>query len=229
MFDPRHKSRTVTEGPQRAPHRSYFRAMGLGDEHMERPWVGVATVWNEATPCNLTLHDQGRQVCSALDELHATPRQFNTISVSDGIAMGHQGMKTSLVSREVIADSTELMVRAHCYDGLVGIAGCDKSLPGLLMAMARLDIPSVFVYGGTIMPGELDGKEITVQDVFEAVGQHSAGTIDDERLKAVECAACPGAGSCGGQYTANTMACVSEALGMALPGSTSPPAVAKDR
>lgn len=225
----RHRSRVVTEGPDRAPQRSYFRAMGLSDEAIESPWVGVASSWNEATPCNISLHDQAEKVSAAIVRNGATPRRFNTISVSDGIAMGHEGMRTSLVSREVIADSVELMVRAHGYDALVGIAGCDKSLPGMMMAMARLNLPSVFVYGGTIRPGRRHGEDLTIQDVFEAVGAHAAGRIDDAELKAIECAACPGAGSCGGQYTANTMACVAEAIGLALPGSTSPPADAEER
>lgn len=203
--------------------------MGLSDDDMNRPWIGVATCWNEATPCNISLDSQGRTIAEAVTRFGGTPRQFATISVSDGIAMGHAGMKASLVSREVIADSIELMMRAHCYDALVGVSGCDKSLPGMLMAMARLDVPSVFVYGGTIMPGTRDGKDLTVQDVFEAVGAFSAGKIDEAELREIECAACPGAGSCGGQYTANTMACVAEALGMALPGSTSPPALAPER
>ncbi len=228
-FDTRHRSRVVTEGAARAPQRSYFRAMGLSDEEIAQPWVGVAACWNEATPCNISLNVQADVVAQSVAANGGTPRQFHTISVSDGIAMGHQGMKASLVSRETIADSTELMVLAHGYDALIGVAGCDKSLPGMLMAMARLDIPSVFIYGGTIMPGRREDKDLTVQDVFEAVGSHSAGSIDDAELKAIECAACPGAGSCGGQYTANTMACVAEALGLALPGSTSPPAESGER
>jgi dihydroxy-acid dehydratase len=191
---------------------------------MVQPWVGVASVWSEATPCNVNLDVQAIAVARHVDAAGGTSRRFNTISVSDGIAMGHQGMKASLVSREVIADSVELMMRAHCYDGLVGIAGCDKSLPGMLMVMARLNVPSVFLYGGTIMPGRHRDKDVTIQDAFEAAGAYAAGKIDSEELHAVECAVCPGAGACGGQYTANTMACVAEALGMALPGSSSPPA-----
>lgn len=226
MRDPKHASRTISEGVDKTANRAMMRAMGLSDHDLALPWVGVATVWSEATPCNFNLDEQGRQVADAVRRSGATPRMFNTISVSDGIAMGHAGMKMSLVSREIIADSVELMMRAHCYDGLVGIAGCDKSLPGMLMAMARLDCPSVFLYGGTILPGRHRDRDVTIQDAFEAAGAHAAGTIDDQELHAVECAVCPGAGACGGQYTANTMACVAEALGMALPGSSSPPAVA---
>ncbi len=224
MFDPRHQSRTITEGADKTANRAMLRAMGLGDKELAQPFVGVATVWSEATPCNLNLDEQGKVIATAVAASGGTPRRFNTISVSDGIAMGHKGMKASLISREVIADSVELMMRAHCYDALIGVAGCDKSLPGMLMAMARLNFPSIFVYGGTIMPGRHKGKDVTIQDAFEAAGAYAAGTIDDEELHAVECAVCPGAGACGGQYTANTMACVAEALGMALPGSTSPPA-----
>ena len=226
---PRPHSRTVTEGPERAPHRAFFRAMGLGDEDFDKPWVGVAAAWNEATPCNLTLDRQAIAAAKGVTAAGGTPRRFHTISVSDGIGMGHQGMKASLVSREVIADSAELMMHAHCYDAMIGIAGCDKSLPGMLMAMARLNRPSVFLYGGTIMPGELDGQKLTVQDVYEAVGAHSAGKIDDAQLRRVECAACPSAGSCGGQFTANTMATVAEAIGMSLPMSGSPPAIDESR
>jgi dihydroxy-acid dehydratase len=228
-FDPRHKSRTITEGPDKTANRAMLRAMGLGDRHMLQPWVGVASVWSEATPCNVNLDEQAAAVARYVDSLGGTSRRFNTISVSDGIAMGHEGMKSSLVSREVIADSVELMMRAHCYDALIGLAGCDKSLPGMLMVMARLDVPSVFLYGGTIMPGRHRDKDVTIQDAFEAAGAYAAGKIDSEELHAVECAVCPGAGACGGQYTANTMACVAEALGMALPGSSSPPAVDPSR
>ncbi len=228
-FDPKHKSRTISEGVDKTANRAMMRAMGLGDRELQQPWVGVATVWSESTPCNVNLDVQGLAVAESIKQHGATPRRFNTISVSDGIAMGHQGMKCSLISREVIADSVELMMRGHCYDGLVGVAGCDKSLPGMIMAMARLDVPSVFVYGGTIMPGRHRDKDVTIQDAFEAAGAHAAGSIDDAELHAVECAVCPGAGACGGQYTANTMACVAEALGIALPGSTSPPAESEDR
>ena len=228
-MDPRHKSKTITEGADKTANRAMLRAMGLGDKDMTQPWVGVATVWSEATPCNVNLHEQGQAVAEAITANGATSRRFNTISVSDGIAMGHDGMKASLISREVIADSVELMMRGHCYDGLVGVAGCDKSLPGMLMVMARLDVPSVFLYGGTIMPGRYKDKDVTIQDAFEAAGAYAAGTITKDELHAIECAVCPGAGACGGQYTANTMACVAEALGMALPGSSSPPAESEDR
>lgn len=222
-------SRHVTEGAERAPHRSYLYAMGLGAKEIGQPLVGVATTWNEAAPCNITL---GRQAQVAKKGVHAaggTPREFTTITVTDGIAMGHQGMKSSLVSREVIADSVELTMRGHCYDALVGLAGCDKSLPGLMMAMVRLNVPSVFMYGGSIMPGVYKGKEVTVVDVFEGVGQHSAGNMSLEELEALERVACPSGGSCGGQFTANTMACVSEAIGLALPGSSAPPASYESR
>jgi dihydroxy-acid dehydratase len=227
-FDPRHHSRTITEGADKTANRAMLRAMGLGDQDMLQSWVGVATVWSEATPCNVNLDEQGRRIAQEITQLGMTTRRFNTISVSDGIAMGHEGMRASLVSREVIADSVELMMRAHCYDALVGVAGCDKSLPGMLMAMARLNVPSIFLYGGTILPGRHRDKDVTIQDAFEAAGAYAAGKIDAEELHAVECAVCPGAGACGGQYTANTMACVAEALGMALPGSSSPPAEDQD-
>ena len=231
--DPRQNSRVIAEGPDKTANRAMLRAMGLGDKEIAQPWVGVASVWSEATPCNFNLDAQADAVAAAIKKAGATPRRFDTISVSDGIAMGHEGMRASLVSREVIADSVELMMRAHAYDAFVGVAGCDKSLPGMLMAMARLDVPSVFVYGGTIMPGRFaprggEERDVTIQDAFEAAGAYAAGKIDAAELKAVECAVCPGAGACGGQYTANTMACVAEALGMALPGSTSPPAVDPD-
>jgi dihydroxy-acid dehydratase len=228
-FDPRHKSRVITEGADKTANRAMLRAMGLGDKDMLQPWVGVATVWSESTPCNVNLDEQGKIVAAAVTANGATSRRFNTISVSDGIAMGHEGMKASLISREVIADSVELMMRGHCYDGLVGIAGCDKSLPGMLMVMARLNVPSVFLYGGTIMPGRYKDKDVTIQDAFEAAGAFAAGTITEQELHDVECAVCPGAGACGGQYTANTMACVAEALGLAVPGSGSPPAESSER
>ena len=223
-YDPRQHSRVITEGADKTANRAMLRAMGLGDKDMGQPWVGVATVWSESTPCNVNLDVQGIRIAEEITKRGATTRRFNTISVADGIAMGHEGMRASLVSREVIADSVELMMRGHCYDALVGVAGCDKSLPGMLMVMARLDVPSIFLYGGTILPGHLHGKDVTIQDAFEAAGAYAAGTIDAKELHAVECAVCPGAGACGGQYTANTMACVAEALGMALPGSSSPPA-----
>ncbi|CAN5514040.1 dihydroxy-acid dehydratase [soil metagenome] len=217
-------SHVVTKGSARAPHRSYLRAMGLTDKEIAQPFVGIASSWNEATPCNITLDRQAKAAAVGVKRAHGTPREFCTIAVSDGIGMGHEGMKSSLVSREVIADSVELMIRTHCYDGLVALAGCDKSLPGMLMAMARLNLPAVFLYGGTIKKGSFKGKDISVMEVFEAVGSFAAGKITAEDLHAIECGACPGAGSCGGQFTANTMACVSEALGMALPGSNSAPA-----
>ena len=230
MINPKHKSQTIAQGHDKTANRAMMRAMGLGDKEIyDQPWVGVASVWSEATPCNWNLNEQASAIAAAVNRNGGTSRRFDTISVSDGIAMGHDGMKCSLVSREVIADSVELMMRGHCYDGLVGVAGCDKSLPGMLMAMARLNVPSVFLYGGTIMPGDYLGEDVTIQDAFEAAGAYAAGTIDDEELKSIECVVCPGAGACGGQYTANTMACVAEALGMALPGSSSPPAVSMER
>ena len=217
-------SRNVVEGTARAPHRAMYKAMGLSDDDLAKPFVGVCHTGNEATPCNIHLPKLAQNAKNGVIDGGATPREFSTIAVSDGIAMGHEGMKSSVVSREVIADSSELMVRAHQYDALVGIAGCDKSLPGTMMAMARLNIPSVFVYGGTIMPGMLDGKALTVVDVYEAVGSYDAGKISLEELKNIENTACPSAGSCGGMFTANTMASISEAIGIALPGSASPPA-----
>ncbi len=222
-------SRHVTEGPGRAPHRSYYYAMGLTEDEINAPFVGVATCWNEAAPCNIALSRQAQSVKKGVIEGGGTPREFTTITVTDGIAMGHQGMKSSLVSRDVIADSVELTVRGHCYDALVGLAGCDKSLPGMMMAMVRLNIPSVFMYGGSILPGKFKGKDVTVVDVFEAVGRHAAGTMSDEDLHELECVACPSAGACGGQFTANTMATVSEAIGLALPGSAGSPAPYEDR
>ena len=217
-------SRNVVDGTARAPHRAMYKAMGLTDDDLSKQFIGVCHTGNEATPCNIHLPTLAQNAKEGVSNGGATPREFSTIAVSDGIAMGHEGMKSSLVSREVIADSIELMFRAHQYDALVGIAGCDKSLPGTMMAMARLNIPSVFVYGGTIMPGMLDGKELTVVDVYEAVGSYDAGKISLEELKNIENVACPNAGSCGGMFTANTMASISEAIGLALPGSASPPA-----
>ena len=217
-------SRNVVEGTARAPHRAMYKAMGLSDDDLGKPFVGVCHTGNEATPCNIHLPGLAQKAKEGVKNAGATPREFSTIAVSDGIAMGHEGMKSSLISREVIADSIELMVRAHQYDALVGIAGCDKSLPGTMMAMARLNLPSIFVYGGTIMPGILNGKELTVVDVYEAVGAYDAGKISLEELKNIENTACPNAGSCGGMFTANTMASISEAMGIALPGSASPPA-----
>jgi dihydroxy-acid dehydratase len=217
-------SRHVTEGPQRAPHRSYYYAMGLSSEQIHQPFVGVATCWNEAAPCNIALMRQAQAVKQGVAAASGTPREFCTITVTDGIAMGHQGMKASLVSREVIADSVELTMRGHCYDALVGLAGCDKSLPGMMMAMCRLNVPSIFLYGGSILPGTFKGRDVTVVDVFEAVGLHSVGRMSDEDLDLLEQVACPSAGACGGQFTANTMATVSEAIGLALPYSAGAPA-----
>ena len=224
MDDTGISSRNVVDGTARAPHRAMYKAMGLDDADLGRPFVGICHTGNEATPCNIHLPGLALHAKRGAADGGTTPREFSTIAVSDGIAMGHEGMKSSLVSREVIADSIELMMRAHQYDGLVGIAGCDKSLPGTMMAMARLNMPSVFVYGGTIMPGMLDGKELTIVDVYEAVGAYDAGKLSLESLKDIENTACPNAGSCGGMFTANTMASISEAIGLALPGSASPPA-----
>ena len=217
-------SRHTTLGAARAPHRSYLHAMGLSDEAIAQPLVGVATTWNEAAPCNISLSRQAQVVKRGVEAAQGTPREFTTITVTDGIAMGHEGMKSSLVSREVIADSVELTMRGHGYDALVGLAGCDKSLPGMMMAMVRLNVPSVFLYGGFILPGSFTGRDITVQYVFEAVVQLAVGKISDEDLHIIEFLACHSAGSCGAQFTANTMACVSEALGLALPGSAGAPA-----
>ena len=222
-------SRTVVSGPARAPHRAMYKAMGLNDSDLSKPIVGVSSTCNEATPCNIHLGDLAQHSKTGVREAGCTPREFTAVSVSDGIAMGHEGMKASLVSREIIADSIEIMMIAHRYDALVGISGCDKSLPGTIMAMARLNVPSIFVYGGTILPGTLDGKQVTIQDVYEAVGSFEAGRMNFEDLKRLENVACPSAGSCGGMYTANTMACISEALGIALPGSASPPALSERR
>jgi dihydroxy-acid dehydratase len=217
-------SRHVTEGPERAPHRSYYHAMGLSPQQIHQPFVGVATCWNEAAPCNISLMRQAQAVKRGVAAASGTPREFCTITVTDGIAMGHQGMKASLASREVIADSVELTMRGHCYDALVGLAGCDKSLPGMMMSMVRLNVPSIFLYGGSILPGTFKGNDVTVVDVFEAVGLHSVGKMSDEDLETLEEVACPSAGACGGMFTANTMACVSEAIGMALPYSAGAPA-----
>jgi dihydroxy-acid dehydratase len=217
-------SKNVVSGTARSPQRAMYKAMGLTDDDLSKPFVGVCHTGNEATPCNIHLGRLAQKAKEGVIEGGATPREFSTIAVSDGIAMGHEGMKSSLISREVIADSIELMVRAHQYDALVGIAGCDKSLPGTMMAMTRLNLPSIFVYGGTIMPGILDGRELTVVDVYEAVGAYDAGQLSLEALKNIENTACPSAGSCGGMFTANTMASISEAIGLALPGSASPPA-----
>ncbi len=217
-------SRHVTEGPERAPHRSYLYAMGLTSEQIHQPLVGVATAWNEAAPCNISLGRQAQAVKKGVASAKGTPREFTTITVTDGMAMGHAGMKSSLASRDVIADSVELTMRGHCYDAMVAMAGCDKSLPGMMMSMLRLNVPSIFIYGGSILPGKYKGREIVVQDLFEAVGLHSVGKMDDQTLDEMERVACPTAGSCGGQYTANTMAMVAEAIGLALPYSCGAPA-----
>ncbi len=217
-------SRHVTEGPERAPHRSYLYAMGLTTAQIHQPLVGVASCWNEAAPCNISLMRQAQAVKKGVSSAGGTPREFCTITVTDGIAMGHGGMRASLPSREVIADSVELTMRGHAYDALVGLAGCDKSLPGMMMAMVRLNVPSIFIYGGTILPGTFKGQPVTVQDVFEAVGKHSVGAMSDEDLHGLEQVACPSAGACGAQFTANTMAMVSEAIGLALPYSAGAPA-----
>ena len=217
-------SRHVTEGPERAPHRSYLYAMGLTTAQIHQPLVGVASCWNEAAPCNISLMRQAQAVKKGVSAAGGTPREFCTITVTDGIAMGHGGMRASLPSREVIADSVELTIRGHAYDALVGLAGCDKSLPGMMMAMVRLNVPSIFIYGGSILPGTFKGQQVTVQDVFEAVGKHSVGAMSDEDLFGLEQVACPSAGACGAQFTANTMAMVSEAIGLALPYSAGAPA-----
>jgi dihydroxy-acid dehydratase len=232
-------SRHVTEGPERAPHRSYLYAMGISDEEIHQPLVGVATCWNEAAPCNISLSRQAQAVKLGVKAASGTPREFTTITVTDGIAMGHEGMRSSLASREAIADTVELTMRGHCYDALVGLAGCDKSLPGMMMAMVRLNTPSVFIYGGSILPGkapqvdeipeDFRTRDLTVQDMFEAVGRHQNGTLSDAALDMLERVACPSAGACGGQFTANTMACVSEAIGLALMNSSGMPAPYESR
>ncbi|MGQ0571953.1 MAG: dihydroxy-acid dehydratase [Armatimonadota bacterium] len=223
--DPRHRSRIVTEGIERAPHRAMLRATGFSDDDLRRPIIGVASTWNEVTPCNLSLNVQAQSVKAGLRAAGGTPQEFGTIAVSDAIAMGHEGMKASLISREIIADSIELMAHAQCFDGIVAIAGCDKSLPGSVMALARLNLPGIFLYGGTIMPGQFDGKDVTVQDVYEAVGMHAQGRMSAESVEALERVACPGAGSCGGLFTANTMAAAIEGMGLSLPGVASIPAL----
>ena len=232
-------SRYVTEGPQRAPHRSYYYAMGMTEQEIHQPLVGVATCWNEAAPCNIALNRQAQAAKMGVKEAHGSPREFTTITVTDGIAMGHEGMRSSLASREAIADTVELTMRGHCYDALVGLAGCDKSLPGMMMAMVRLNVPSVFIYGGSILPGkapqideipeDFRSRDLTVQDMFEAVGRHQNGTMSDKALDVLERVACPSAGACGGQFTANTMACVSEAIGLALMNSSGMPAPYESR
>ncbi|MEO9573272.1 MAG: dihydroxy-acid dehydratase [Tateyamaria sp.] len=232
-------SRHVTEGPARAPHRSYYYAMGMTEEEIHQPLVGVATCWNEAAPCNIALNRQAQSVKVGVKGAAGTPREFTTITVTDGIAMGHEGMRSSLASREAIADTVELTMRGHCYDAIVGLAGCDKSLPGMMMAMIRLNVPSVFLYGGSILPGrvaenapvpaEYLDRDLTVQDMFEAVGHQQNGTMSEAELDVLERVACPSAGACGGQFTANTMACVSEAIGLALPNSSGAPAPYESR
>ncbi len=222
-------SRYVSVGPERAPQRSYYYAMGMTEEEIAQPFVAVVSAGNDSAPCNTTLDFQADIARTGVIAAGGTPRRFNTITVTDGIAMGHQGMKSSLVSREVIADSIELSMRGHCYDAIVGFAGCDKSLPGMMMAMLRLDVPSIFVYGGSILPGRYQGRDLTVQDVFEVVGRYSAGACPLSELTAIEKAACPGHGACGGQFTANTMACVGEAIGLSLPNSNMAPAPYKSR
>ena len=222
-------SRHTSLGPDKAPQRSFYYAMNLTEKDIAKPFVGVVSTWNEAAPCNIALMRQAQSVKKGVKSSGGTPREFCTITVTDGIAMGHEGMKSSLISRDIIADSTELTVRGHCYDALVGVAGCDKSLPGLMMAMVRLNVPSVFIYGGSILPGKFNGKDVTVGDVFEGVGKYSSGKMTAKALKKLELKACPGAGACGGQFTANTMACVSEAIGLALPHSAGTPAPYKQR
>ena len=222
-------SRHTSLGPDKAPHRSFYYAMKLTEKDVAKPFVGVVSTWNEAAPCNIALMRQAQSVKKGVKAASGTPREFCTITVTDGIAMGHEGMKSSLISREIIADSAELTVRGHCYDALVGVAGCDKSLPGLMMAMVRLNVPSVFIYGGSILPGRFNGKDITVVDVFEGVGKYSSGKISAKDLRKLELKACPSAGACGGQFTANTMACVSEAIGLALPYSAGTPAPYEER
>ncbi|MEM9870568.1 MAG: dihydroxy-acid dehydratase [Pseudomonadota bacterium] len=232
-------SRHVTEGPERAPHRSYYYAMGMTEQEIHQPLIGVATCWNEAAPCNIALNRQAQAVKMGVKSAYGTPREFTTITVTDGIAMGHEGMRSSLASREAIADTVELTMRGHSYDALVGLAGCDKSLPGMMMAMIRLNVPSVFLYGGSILPGKAPNnpvvpedyanRDLTVQDMFEAVGRHQGGNLSTEALDVLERVACPSAGACGGQFTANTMACVSEAIGLALPNSSGAPAPYESR
>ena len=222
-------SRHTSLGPDKAPQRSFYYAMKLTEKDVAKPFVGVVSTWNEAAPCNIALMRQAQAVKKGVRAASGTPREFCTITVTDGIAMGHEGMKSSLISREIIADSTELTVRGHCYDALVGVAGCDKSLPGLMMSMVRLNVPSVFIYGGSILPGRFNGKDITVVDVFEGVGKYSSGKISAKDLRKLELKACPSAGACGGQFTANTMACVSEAIGLALPYSAGTPAPYEER
>ncbi len=222
-------SRHTSLGPDKAPQRSFYYAMDLTEKDVAKPFVGVVSTWNEAAPCNINLMKQAQSVKKGVHSAGGTPREFCTITVTDGIAMGHEGMKSSLISRDVIADSTELTVRGHCYDALVGLAGCDKSLPGLMMSMVRLNVPSVFIYGGSILPGRFNGKDVTVVDVFEGVGKYTSKKMTAHALRKLELKACPSAGACGGQFTANTMACVSEAIGLALPYSAGTPAPYTER
>jgi len=222
-------SRHTSLGPDKAPQRSFYYAMDLTEKDVAKPFVGVVSTWNEAAPCNINLMKQAQSVKKGVHSAGGTPREFCTITVTDGIAMGHEGMKSSLISRDVIADSTELTVRGHCYDALVGLAGCDKSLPGLMMSMVRLNVPSVFIYGGSILPGRFNGKDVTVVDVFEGVGKYTSKKMTAHALRKLELKACPSAGACGGQFTANTMACVSEAIGLALPYSAGTPAPYNER
>lgn len=222
-------SRHVTNGANKAAARAMMRAMGLTDAEINQPLVGVATCWNEAAPCNIALSRQAQAVKKGVKAGSATPREFTTITVTDGIAMGHEGMRSSLPSRDAITDTVELTMRGHCYDALVGLAGCDKSLPGMMMAMVRLNVPSIFMYGGSILPGKFRGDDVTIIDVFEGIGKHATGEFSDDDLHEMECVACPGEGACGGQFTANTMACVSEAIGLALPGSAGAPAPYESR
>jgi len=223
--DMKPRSKDVTEGFERAPARSMLRAVGMKDEDFKKPQIGIASSWNEITPCNMSLRRLAEKAKAGVFAAGGFPMTFNTISVSDGISMGHEGMRASLVSREIIADSVECVMHAERLDGSVTLAGCDKSLPGMLMAAARLDLANVFVYNGSIMPGNLNGKDLTIQDVFEGVGACALGKITESELEEIERAACPGEGACGGMFTANTMSSVAEALGMALPGSASAPAI----
>ncbi len=222
-------SRHTSLGPEKAPHRSFYYAMKLTKKDVQKPFIGVVSTWNEAAPCNIALMRQAQSVKKGVKDANGTPREFCTITVTDGIAMGHEGMKSSLISREIIADSAELTVRGHCYDALVGVAGCDKSLPGLMMSMVRLNVPSVFIYGGSILPGRFKGKDVTVVDVYEGLGKYATGQMSGADLEKLSLVACPSAGACGGQFTANTMACVSEAIGLALPYSAGTPAPYEER
>src|SRR3954453_1336353 len=223
-FDVKHKSRALTDGPQRAAARSYLKGIGFSDDDLAKPIIGVANTWIETMPCNFHLRALAKHVKDGIRAAGATPMELNTVAISDGITMGTSGMKTSLVSREVIADSIELVARGHLFDAVIALSGCDKTIPGTVMALARLDLPSVMVYGGSIRPGTFEGRDVTIMDVFEAVGAHSAGKISDEQLHALEGEASPGAGACGGQFTANTMAMAFEVLGISPAGSAMVPA-----